>query len=127
MSIGVHPVLAQELLRRGDLPPAPVQGMALIDTGASQTLIHSAVIEKLDIPPMGVQRLRTFLRGDAVALSTHFVSLQIGDEKSWEGVVCAAPLAVQRSETIALIGRDLLREAAFSYDGSAGRITISLR
>lgn len=127
VTIGVHPILTQELQRRGDLPPKPVHGMALVDTGASQTLVHSAVIEKLGIPPMGVQRLRTFLAGDAVALSTHFVSLRIGDEKPWDGVVCAAPLAVQRPKTIALIGRDLLREASFHYDGAAGRITISLR
>ena len=123
--VTVHPALAHEMRRRGDLPPDPVDGMALIDTGASQTLIHERVIEQLGIPPMGLQRLRTFL-GEPVALSTHFVSLQLGDEKPWEGVVVAAPLAVKRPETIVLVGRDLLRSARFVYDGQ-GTIRIELR
>lgn len=124
--IGVHPALAQELLRRGDQPPAPVEGMALVDTGASQTLVDSRVIEQLDIPPVGVQRMRTFLSGEPVPLSTHFTSIRLGDERPWDGLVVAAPLAVQRPETIALIGRDLLRRARFVYEGRDGRIRIEL-
>ena len=127
VQVSVHPVLAQELMRRGDTPPPPVEGMALVDTGASQTLVDERIVEQLSIPPMGTQRLRTFLSGDPVTLSTHFLRLELGNERPWEGIVVAAPLAVHRKETIVLVGRDLLRHARFVYDGRRARLLMEIR
>ncbi len=126
VQVSVHPALAQELMRRGDTPPPPIQGMALVHTGASQTLVDERIVDQLSIPPMGMQRLRTFL-GDPVTLSTHFLRLELGDERPWEGIVVAAPLAVHRKETIVLIGRDLLRHAHFVYNGREARLRMEIR
>jgi len=53
VAISVTPEHAKKLSQEGVKPPEPIQGSALIDTGASITAVDEGVCQRLGLTPTG--------------------------------------------------------------------------
>lgn len=112
--------------------PAPVSGVALIDTGATATCVHEPVLQQLGLNPIG-----TIDSGTAAGLTQHklyparleFPADGIDREfNSVAGVNLAGQAVILGGAThpiIALIGRDVLSDWILIYNGVGGVVTIS--
>ena len=109
--------------------PSPLTVAALIDTGASKTVIQAGLPAKLGLKPVGVQLVNTPTSHRVECLrylvrlifpSTAGIRVPI----SFETVVIEAPLQGQNIQ--ALIGRDFLKDAVLFYSGPDNMFTISL-
>ncbi|OIO21355.1 hypothetical protein COV61_00505 [Candidatus Micrarchaeota archaeon CG11_big_fil_rev_8_21_14_0_20_47_5] len=104
--------------------PAPVEGDALIDTGASNCVIQEDIPKKLGLQPMDVVKINT-PSCEGRECYRYFIRLIIPDQKIiYQGVFTAAPLKGQK--IACLLGRDLLQHGVFIYIGYANEFTLSL-
>jgi len=122
--------LSESLRLAGQLIPNPVDGIALIDTGATITSIHAPILVTLGINPVGVATVGT--AGGPQQQSTYPVRLSfpgtplpgfelpqaIGCDLTGQVVLGQRPL-------VGLIGRDVLSQAVLVYNGSAGMFSLS--
>lgn len=93
---------------------------ALIDTGARMSCIDSALAEKLNLPiigpPIHAIAAGGYFDADPVLGLIHMPKLGT----LAYGRFLTLPLVEHEQRYQALIGRDLLRRAKFTYDGIAG-------
>lgn len=130
VEIHVPPVIAQVLISRGDPVPAPVTGLALVDTGATFTCVHERVLQQLGLNPVGVVTSGT--AGGPVQQSQYPVRL-LSPDQGWtfDLITTAVDLRGQQvpvqppQDLIALIGRDLLRNCVLVWNGPAGFWTLA--
>ena len=133
LPVSVTPSRARReaLLAAGlDIPPES-SIRALVDTGASCTCIDPAVVAALGLPAHGSVPIHTPSTGSTPHLAdeydvclvvpgagTHHVPLTL------DGVpVVAADLAIQGIH--AIIGRDVLKDCIFIYNGTEGDFTLA--
>jgi hypothetical protein len=57
VSVPVSSTVAEQLLQQGVVLPTPISGIALIDTGASNTCIDEEVAQKLGLPVIDVVQM----------------------------------------------------------------------
>jgi hypothetical protein len=128
--IEVPSALAASLVAANQLVPNPVDGVALIDTGATITSIHAAILVSMGINPVGVANVGT--AGGPQQQSTYAARFSfpgtplpgfeltqvIGCDLSGQTVLNQQPL-------LGLIGRDVLAMAVLVYNGSAGMFSLS--
>ncbi len=103
--------------------PAPVGGVALIDTGASNCAIDSSVVRALGLQPVSVTWVDT-LTGTNVPRYQYPVRLVFPDQADYEMVATEATLAPQGVQC--LIGRDLLVRGGLFYNGVQSQYTLFL-
>jgi len=112
--------------------PQIVSIRALIDTGASVTCVDPSVMISLQLTPTGKIPIHTpSTKNDPVEHDQYDVSLFVPAVTDTQPplvlhilpVVCAELLIPQGFH--ALIGRDVLRQCLFSYNGSAGHFTLA--
>jgi hypothetical protein len=126
--VGVS-VPRQKALHAAKLPiPPPVQIRALIDTGASCTCIDPSVPQRLGLAPTGAAPLHTPSTGGQPHVANQYdVSLVLLHQKlnlTLQTVpVAEAHLAIQGIQ--GLLGRDVLQNCLFLYDGQAGIFTLA--
>ena len=120
--VGVsHP--RQQALQRVSLQvPAAVQIRALVDTGASGTCIDPAVLTRLGLQPTGFVQIHTPSTGNQPHLASQYDVGLILLHPMLTYTIGALPvigsaLAIQGIQ--ALIGRDVLANCLFIYDGRA--------
>jgi hypothetical protein len=130
VQIEVPSALAARLQATGQPIPAPVDGIALIDTGATITSIDAASLTRLGINPVGIANVGT--AGGPQRLSTYPVRFTFpgtplpGFEiPSVIGVDLTGQTVLNQRPLIALIGRDILSMGVFVYNGSAGMFSLS--
>lgn len=126
VSIELHPAEVQALRGAGRAIPAPVVGTALVDTGASVTLIDEHVFHALKPTVHAYTDFKGY-RDEAPIPSPVFharLTFPGSALPPWEHTMSAAPLARKSSQQIVLLGRDFLREYRFVYDGQQGVITL---
>jgi predicted aspartyl protease len=125
MGVALHPKQAELM----DAPPEAVKGKALIDTGASMSVIDLGVVEKLGLQPINRVPLRGCSDAEPLQAPTYMVRFVFAARDLEDKTVVAAglPLSRKQGDQIALIGRDILRAARFSYDGPAGSFTLEFR
>jgi hypothetical protein len=111
--------------------PAPTQIRALVDTGASCTFVDPAVLSGLGLTPTGSASVNTGSTGATPHQSDQYdVSLYI------PGVSGQAPYTMPTIPVVALpllagpgyhalIGRDILRDCIFSYNGTVGFFSLA--
>jgi hypothetical protein len=128
--IEVPSPLAASLVAANQLVPNPVDGIALIDTGATITSIHAPILIAMGINPVGVATVGT--AGGPQQQSTYAARFSfpgtplpgfelaqvIGCDLTGQTVLNQQPL-------IGLIGRDVLASAVLIYNGSAGMFSLS--
>jgi hypothetical protein len=118
-----------DILHERQMPPyAVLHGLALIDTGAAVSAVDVSVFEELDIPAVDTMLTRT----------PH----GLADLNLYNASACLTDLAMDRvpldrvpgghfrsptesgPDVIMLLGRDVLRQLKFTYDGPKSRITL---
>jgi predicted aspartyl protease len=97
--------------------------VALIDTGASMTAIHPAIVAELESQPIGMTDIRR-ADGSTEWVPTYYFSMTILRR---DGVAFAveAVAATPASPCDVLIGRDLLSRWLMVYDGPTNSLIIS--
>jgi hypothetical protein len=140
LAVNVHQpkALVQLLSSSGQPVASPVGGLALIDTGATNTCVDGAVLQKLGMAPIGV--LTSLTAAGPAPQSMYPVRLEFPSEgldlefSSVAGVnltgqsVPVVPPGGQQGQQmpiIALVGRDVLSRCVLIYNGTGGFFTLS--
>jgi predicted aspartyl protease len=123
VSITVEQNTGKGLTAQGKPIPAPQNGLALIDTGASNSCVDDEVAKKLGLPVIdqGFMISATHQKVPCniypVLIATPIVSLNVPR---------AMGAALGSQGLIAIIGRDVLQNCTLFYNGPAGQFTLSL-
>jgi len=121
--IGVHSAASRFLAAAEKTVPQPVQGIALIDTGASITSIDAKVAERLGLAPTGAIKLGT--AGGQTDAPTYAFSFSLPNLPAFDlanGVGCD----LQGQGIIALIGMDLMSGCILIINGPDGSFNLAL-
>ena len=124
LTIRAEPVLAvQELLRESGEAIPSVTLTALVDTGASGTLVQSAVFSQVGIEPFSFAYLRTPSTNEPILCGRYRVRIVLSEALAFE--VDAVNGALTGQNLQCLIGRDILQEVKLAYDGPHNQFTIT--
>jgi hypothetical protein len=129
--IGVSSAREHALLKAKRPIPAPVLVQALVDTGASCTCVDSAVLKGLGLPPTGKIMMATPSTGAAPHTTDQYdVALVIpgadaGALPYMHGTLAVAECDLAAQGLQALIGRDVLKDCVFHYNGSIASFTLA--
>ena len=109
---------------RGGNLPEPVAGFAMIDTGAARTCFDEASARKAGFPIIGRAQMTsaTHANHEVPVFSGRIVMGSFNIDVA-EGL--GANLAAIDG-LVALIGRDLLKDALFTYNGPGGSIDLAI-
>lgn len=125
VNLSIASPIAEQLLQKGESLPAPVSGLALIDTGASVTCIDETAAAKLGLPPVDVVSIASASSASSQCntypVRIDLQGLPIGIDAT---KAIGAPLAAQG--LVALIGRDVLSHFTLFYNGTTGQITLAM-
>jgi predicted aspartyl protease len=103
---------------------APLRATAMIDTGASGTVVNPNVIAALGLSPVGSVPIHTPSTIEPLDCDLYHVDISFPNGVSFSNaVVICAPLGMQNIEC--LIGRDILENAVLTYIGYINQFTIS--
>lgn len=101
---------------------SPIKIMAMIDTGATATVIQQNIIDQLGLNPVGMVKVNTPSSTDHECYQ-YQVRMLFEPQIVLESVVIGAPLNNQHIQ--ALIGRDILKHGILIYTGYANQFTLS--
>jgi predicted aspartyl protease len=126
VQVTVPQELEQLLKSKGQPVPAPISGFALVDTGATMSMVDDHAIEGLGVGPVGTATLQT--AGGPLESALYPVRVVIGVPQQPMldlsfGRITSGPL--QKSGLLCLLGRDLLQHVLLVYDGANGRFTVA--
>jgi hypothetical protein len=136
VSVGVSEARRVTLLAQNLVPPSPVSGTFLVDTGASGTCMDSSLIGALGIPPSGCVDVQTPttdgvpLTRDQYDVSIYVPNVKRLDPANWSPgfVINALPVlgtSLKSQGIDGLIGRDILSMCVLIYNPMAGIFTLS--
>ena len=125
VTVSVEKILADQLVKKGDVLPQPIQGFALIDTGASITCVDEEVAQKLKLPVIDVQAM-TSASHASVPANIYPVHFQVVPTPIEINLGRAMGANLKPQGLVALIGRDVMRQWTLFYNGLTGEITISM-
>ena len=126
LEVRVEPVLDAQKVMQDDGDEVPsVLLKALIDTGASGTLVQTSVVEGMGLSPFDTALLSTPSTTEPLRRRLYRVRLIFSKTIAFETNVVEGPLIGQNVQC--LIGRDILEEVFFTYDGPNRKFSISLK
>lgn len=115
--------IVEDVLRRNNQSiPTPVAGIAMIDTGATRTVINKEIVSQLNLNPVGLTSINT-PSDDNVQCYEYLVRIFFPQDVIAETVAIVAPLKGQHIQC--LIGRDVLLYGVFIYTGYMNTFTLS--
>ncbi len=123
VQLEVPAALAQRLVAASTPIPAPVVGLALIDTGATVSCVDSSVPPRLTVNPVGRTTLSGATgRGASALYPMRLVIRGVGLTVDYSHLVGAelSPMGY-----VALLGRDFLSRTLLVYHGPVGEYTLS--
>ncbi len=132
IEIHVPPPIAQVLTDKGESIPEPASGLALIDTGATMTCVHEAMLTKLGLSPIGL--ITSGTAGGPVQQSLYPARL-VFPTTGWAvdlAAVAGVNLSGQQIASdppqpiIALVGRNILEHWVFVWNGPGGHWTVAI-
>jgi Aspartyl protease len=110
-------------LRAANAPiPPPVAVPAMIDTGATKSVIRQGIAVQLGLNPVGVTYINT-PSSTNVLCSEYLVRFVFPGNVLYEGTAIEAPLQGQHIQC--LIGRDVLSHAVLVYIGYRNLFSLS--
>ena len=122
VKIAVGFALEEVLKQKSEDIPTPVQVQAMIDTGATGTVVRNDLVRRLNLHPVGTTLIHT-PSSTNVQCEQYLVRLILPNNVIAETVAIAAPLQGQHIEC--LIGRDILQHGVFIYTGYMNTFTLS--
>jgi len=123
IQIAISEAAEQALKKAGQPVPPPVQVSAMIDTGASDSVIQTGIAQQLGIQPIGVTRVNT-PSSTNVQCYRYDVQLILPNGVTVVVPVTEAPLQGQHIQC--LIGRDILMHGVFIYIGYSNLFSFSV-
>ena len=102
--------------------PTPAAAAAMIDTGATGTVLRDDIPQQLGLNPVGVALISTPSSAN-VQCYRYAVRLLFPNRVVVETLAIAAPLQGQHIQC--LIGRDVLKHGVFVYTGYIDQFTLS--
>lgn len=122
--ISVGPALAQYLSKQGLAIPPAVPAVALIDTGASRTVITASIVQTLGIKPVGMAKMSTPSTSTPVPVQEYSIRVAFPN-----GTIVDVQKAIQApmgGQSIqCLIGRDVLQHGILTYIGYINQYSLS--
>ena len=121
--IGIVPsASALTVLKRAGLVSEAEEVLALIDTGASASVVKEGIAARLGLLPIGVVQMNT-PSSSGVRCYRYAVQLLFPNQVVVRCTVAEAPLKEQPIQL--LIGRDILRHGVLVYIGQTNSFTLS--
>jgi len=102
--------------------PLQLDVMAMIDTGASSTVIQEGLAERLGIKPLDTEKINTPTTAEHECYKYH-IRLLFPNGVVGEVVAVEAPLVNQNIQL--LIGRDVLSQGVLVYTGFTNSFSLS--
>lgn len=108
---------------------APVRVAAMIDTGATQSILKTGVAQQLGLNPVGIQKINT-PTSQNVQCARYFIEITFPSTAglkipvNFGLVVAEAPLIGQNIQC--LLGRDFLSHGILVYTGPDGSFSFSI-
>jgi hypothetical protein len=122
--VGPSQLYTQAMAKKGKAVPRPVKAVAMVDTGASGTVVTPGLVKQLGLAPVGASRMSTPSTTDAVDVAVYDVGLAFPNGVSIASVqAIEAPLGGQPIQC--LIGRDVLKHGVLTYIGYINQFTLS--
>jgi predicted aspartyl protease len=122
VQIGIGSALEQHLRSKQQSVPSPVAAQALIDTGATGTVVNPGIVSSLNLNPVGSTLIHTPSSSN-VRCSQYLVRLHFPSGVVAEALAISAPLHGQPIQC--LVGRDVLRHGVLIYNGYMQHFTLS--
>lgn len=123
------PKALQDLLQSQNVTiPAPVRGFALIDTGATRTCADQNALSNLGINPIGLVSMGTaggLTQCPLYPARLWFPSLSMDAKFTALVGVNLQGQQIAGQQLTVLIGRDILLQALFIYNGRGGFFTLA--
>jgi predicted aspartyl protease len=120
------------LRRAGKQVPEPMVVRCLIDTGARGTCLDRSVIQSLGIPPSGTVLVHTSSTGPIPVRCNQFavaVGIVMDNDRVHYpvkgGIVLVTEMDLSHHNIQGLIGRDVLDQGIFVYDGVHRTLTLA--
>jgi hypothetical protein len=124
IAVGAATALVEALAKKGEQMAPPQTGFALVDTGASITVVDESVIATLGIQPIGQMKIST--PSQSMPAWLYAVRVSFGDTPMMPvEVLEVVGCTLQPQGFIALLGRNFLRRMVFVYDGPGGLFTLA--
>ena len=115
--------MLEDVLRRSNQNiPAPVEVSAMIDTGASGTVVREDIVSQLNLNPIGMVQINT-PSSTNVQCYEYLIRVIFPNNVIVETVAIAVPLQGQNIQC--LVGREVLQHGVFIYTGYINAFTLS--
>lgn len=124
VTVGVTEPAAAALKAAGGTVPPAITAQALIDTGASGSVITKQLAQQLGLQPVGTRLVNT-ASGVNVQTTAYAVRLGLSPQVNFETTATEAE-EIKAQGLDVLIGRDVLSRAVFVYIGYMNQFTISV-
>ncbi len=122
MRVWIGTPVEEALSKSGTSLPDPVPVKAMIDTGATGSVIQPEIAKKLGLQPVGVAKIST-PSSENVQCYQYAVRLIFPNNVIVEAIVVEAPLKGQQIQC--LVGRDVLAHGVLIYTGYINQFTLS--
>lgn len=123
MRLGVTRAAEDVFKAAGQATPDPIEIAAMIDTGASHSVIQTGLAHRLNLNAVSTVAIHTPSSTNVIC-DVYAVRYVLPNNIIHEGTAIEMPLQSQTMQ--ALIGRDLLADAVLIYLGYANQFTLSI-
>jgi len=105
--------------------PAPIPGLALIDTGASTTSIDAMAARELGLQPVDVVQVASASE-PSTRRDVYSVTIEVEGIPFSIGAPQAIGAELRSQGLLVLLGRDALQYCTLFYNGLTGQITLAI-
>lgn len=125
VSVTLEQKFAAALAQQGKDVPRPINGLALIDTGASNTCLDDEAARAMNLPVIDVGSMHSASHAKTPS-NIYPVQIQIVGFQIQFASPRTMGAALKEQGLLMLLGRDLLQRCTLFYNGGTGQITLSI-